>query len=116
MMSRLIVSVHPRHTGPGFTSTSPTFKRKDRKCRAGCAPSVIEKGEVGMEGVCSLRLPQRSLVDGLVGFECRHLAASRRKPREGPNSCPIDVVVVAVFVVVVFVVFISTIYYCCCYY
>ena len=41
-----------------------------------------------MEGVCSLRLPQRSLVDGLVGFECRHLAASRWTPREGPNSCP----------------------------
>ena len=54
----------------------------------GCAPSAIEKGEVGMEGVCSLRLPQHSLVDGLVGFECRHLAASRWTPREGPNSCP----------------------------
>ena len=47
-----------------------------------------------MEGVCSLRLPQRSLVDGLVGFECRHLAASRWTPREGPNSCPTLVVVV----------------------
>ena len=93
MMSRLIVLVHPRHTGPGFTSTSPALKRRDRRYRAGCAPSAIEKGEVGMEGVCSLRLPQRSLVDGLVGFECRHLAASRWTPREGPNSCPTDVVV-----------------------
>ena len=52
-----------------------------------------------MEGVCSLRLPQRSLVDGLVGFECRHLAASRWTPREGPNSCPTVVVVVVVVVV-----------------
>ena len=51
-----------------------------------------------MKGVCSLRLPQHSLVDGLVGFECRHLAASRWTPREGPNSCP--TVVVVVFVVV----------------
>ena len=103
MMSRLIVLVHPRHTGPGFTSTSPALKRRDRRYRAGCAPSAIEKGEVGMEGVCSLRLPQRSLVDGLVGFECRHLAASRWTPREGPNSCPtvgvVDVVGVVVDVV-----------------
>ena len=87
MMSRLIVLVHLRHTGPGFTSTSPALKRRDLRYRAGCALSAIEKGEVGMEGVCSLRLPQRSLVDGLVGFECRHLAASRWTPREGPNSC-----------------------------
>ena len=103
MMSRLIVLVHPRYTGPGFTSTSPALKRRDRRYRAGCAPSAIEKGEVGMKGVCSLRLPQHSLVDGLVGFECRHLAASRWTPREGPNSCPtvVDVVVVvdAAFVV-----------------
>ena len=77
MMSRLIFLVHPRHTGPGFTSTSPAFKRRDRKCRVGCAPLANEKEEVGMEGVCSLRLPQRSLVDGLVGFECRHMMASR---------------------------------------
>ena len=96
MMSRLIVLVHPRHTGPGFTSTSPALKRRDRRYRAGCAPLAIEKGEVGMEGVCSLRLPQHSLVDGLVEFECRHLAASRWTPREGPNSCPtvVDVVIV----------------------
>ena len=47
MMSRLIVLVHPRHTGPGFTSTSPALKRRDRRCRARCAPSAIEKGEVG---------------------------------------------------------------------
>ena len=100
MMSRLIVLVHPRHTGPGFTSTSPALKRRDRRYRAGCAPSAIEKGEVGMEGVCSLRLPQRSLVDGLVGFECRHLAASRWTPREGPNSCPTVVVVVVVIIII----------------
>ena len=93
MMSRLIVLVHPRYTGSGFTSTSPALKRRDRRYRAGCAPSAIEKGEVGMEGVCSLRLPQHSLVDGLVGFECRHLAASRWTPREGPNSFPTLVVV-----------------------
>ena len=97
MMSRLIVLVHPRHTGPGFTSTSPALKRRDRRYRAGCAPSAIEKGEVGMKGVCSLRLPQHSLVDGLVGFECRQVATSRWTPREGPNSCP-TVVVVAVVV------------------
>ena len=100
MMSRLIVLVHPRYTGPGFTSTSPALKRRDRRYRAGCAPSAIEKGEVGMKGVCSLRLPQHSLVDGLVGFECRHLAASRWTPREGPNSCPTVVVVVVAAVVV----------------
>ena len=88
VMSRLIVLVHPRNTGPGFTSTSPALKRRDWRYRAGCAFSAIEKGEVGMEGVCSLRLPQHSLVDGLVGFECRHLEASRWAPREGPNSCP----------------------------
>ena len=99
MMSRLIVLVHPRHTGPGFTSTSPALKMRDRRYREGCAPSAIEKGEVGMEGVCSLRLLQRSLVDGLVGFECRHLASSRWTPREGPNSCPTVVVVVVVVVV-----------------
>ena len=99
MMSRLIVLVHPRYTGPGFTSTSPALKRRDRRYRAGCTPSAIEKGEVGMKGVCSLRLPQHSLVDGLVGFECRHLAASRWTPREGPNSCPTVVVVVVVVVV-----------------
>ena len=93
MMSRLIVLVHPRYTGSGFTSTSPALKRRDRRYRAGCAPSAIEKGEVGMKGVCSLRLPQHSLVDGLVGFECRQVATSRWTPREGPNSCPIDVVV-----------------------
>ena len=51
-----------------------------------------------MKGVCSLRLPQHSLVDGLVGFECRHLAASRWTPREGPNSCPTVVVVVVVII------------------
>ena len=96
MMSRLIVLVHPWYTGPGFTSTSPALKRRDRRYRAGCAPSAIEKGEVGMKGVCSLRLPQHSLVDGLVGFECRHLAASRWTPREGLNSCPTHVVVVVV--------------------
>ena len=50
-----------------------------------------------MEGVCSLRLPQHSLVDGLVGFECRHLAASLWTPREGPNFCPSFVVVVVVY-------------------
>ena len=88
VMSRLIVLVHPRHTGPGFTSTSPALKRRDRRCRAGCASSVIEKREVGMGGVCSLRLSQCSLVYGLVGFECRHMAASHWTPREGPNSCP----------------------------
>ena len=99
MMSRLIVLVHPRHTGPGFTSMSPALKRRDRRCRAGCAPSAIEKADVGMAGVCSLRLPQGSLVDGLVRFECRHLAASRRTPREGPNSCQTVVVVVVVVVV-----------------
>ena len=86
VMSRLIVLVHPRHTGPGFTSMSPALKRRDRRYRAGCAPSAIEKGEVGVEGVCSLRLLQHSLVDGLVGFECRHLAASRWTLREGLNS------------------------------
>ena len=98
MMSRLIVLVHPRHTGPGFTSTSPAPKRR---CRVRCAPSTIEKGEVGMEGVCSLRLPQHSLIDGLVGFECRHLAASRWTLREGPNSCPTVFVVGVVGVIVV---------------
>ena len=106
MMSRLIVLVHPRHTGPGFTSTSLALKRRDRKCRAGCAPSAIEKGQVGMEGVCSLRLPQHSLVDGLVGFECRHMVASRWTPLEGPNSCSTVVSHVAIVVVggIVFVV------------
>ena len=112
MMSRLIVLVHPRHTGPGFTSTSPALKRRDRRYRAGCAPSAIEKGEVGMEGVCSLRLPQRSLVDGLVGFECRHLAASRWTPREGPNSCP-TVVVVVVRCCCSFLSFVVVVRYCC---
>ena len=77
MMSRLIVFVHPRHTGPGFASTSPALKRRDRRCRAGCALLAIEKEEVGMGGVCSLRLPQHGLVDGFVEFEFRHLAASR---------------------------------------
>ena len=101
VMSRLIVLVHPRHTGPGFTSTLPAPKRR---CRVRCAPSAIERGEVGIEGVCSLRLPQRSLVDGLVGFECRHLAASRRTPRKGPNSCPTVVVVVVSVIDVVFIV------------
>ena len=57
-----------------------------------------------MEGVCSLRLPQHSLVDGLVGFECRHLAASRWTLREGPNSCPTVVAVVVIVVVDVVVV------------
>ena len=118
MMSRLIVLVHRRHTGPGFTSTSPALKRRDRRYRTGCALSAIEKGEVGMEGVCSLRLPQHSLVDGLVGFECRHLAASRWTPREGPNSCPtvavvvvIIVFVVVVVVIIVFVVVVVIIFY-----
>ena len=99
MMSLLIVSVHPRHTGPGFTSTSPALKRRDRRCRAGCASSAIEKEEMERGGVCSLLLPRHSLVDGLVGFECRHLAASRRTPREGPNSCPTAVVVVVAVIV-----------------
>ena len=40
-----------------------------------------------MEGVCCLRLSQRSLVDGLVGFECRLMTAFRWTPHEGPNSC-----------------------------
>ena len=57
---------------------------------------LMKKGG-GNRGVCSLRLPQRSLVDGLVGFECRHMAASRWTPREGPNSCPTVVVVVVVY-------------------
>ena len=53
-----------------------------------------------MEGVCSLHLLQRSLVGGLVGFECRHMTASRWTQREGPNSCATDVVVDVVFFVV----------------
>ena len=43
----------------GFTSTSPAFKRRDRRCRAGCASSANEKGEVGMGGgsvVCVFQL------------------------------------------------------------
>ena len=47
-MSRLIVLVHPRHTDPGFTSTSLALKRRDRRCRAGCASSANEKGVVRM--------------------------------------------------------------------
>ena len=111
MMSRLIVLVHPRYTGPGFTSTSPALKRRDRRYRAGCAPSAIEKGEVGMKGVCSLRLPQHSLVDGLVGFECRHLAASRWTPREGPNSCPTVLMLILLLLLFDFVV---VVVFCCC--
>ena len=55
MMSRLIVLVHPRYTGPGFTSTSPALKRRDRRYRAECAPSAIEKGRWEWRGfvVCA---------------------------------------------------------------
>ena len=112
MMPLLIVLVHPWHTGPVFTSTSPALKRRDRRCEAGCAPSANEKEEVGKEGFCSLRLPRHSLFDGLVGFECRHLATSRWTPREGPNSCPIVVAVVAV-VAVVFCFFGFRCCFCC---
>ena len=52
-----------------------------------------------MEGICSLRLLQRSLVEELVGFEYRHLATSRWTPRRGPNFCQNVVVIVADFVV-----------------
>ena len=47
-MSRLIVLVHPRYTGPGFNSTSPALKRRDRRCGAECASSANEKN--GGEG------------------------------------------------------------------
>ena len=69
-----------------------------------------------MGGVCSFRLPQRSLVDGLVWFECRTLAASRRKPREGPKSCPTVVVVIFIVfvVVVVCLLFLLFLLYVCC--
>ena len=47
---------------------------------------------MGTEGVCSLRLPQHSLLDKFVRFECRHMMASRWTPREAPNFCPTAVV------------------------
>ena len=92
--------VHPRHTGPRFTSISHVLKRRHRRCRAGCASLDIEKGVVEMEMVCSSCLPQLPLADGLVGFECRHMMASRWTPREGPNSCPTIIVVVNCFGVI----------------
>ena len=36
--------VHPEQTGPGFTSTSPALGRSSRRCRAGWAAPVVEKG------------------------------------------------------------------------
>ena len=77
-----------------------------------CASSAIEKGEVewGESVVCAFH--RLSLVDGLVGFECRHLASPRWTPREGPNSCP-TVVGVGVFFCVVGVV--SFVLCCCCF-
>ena len=39
-----MVPVHLEQTGPGFTSTSPTLRRSIRRCRAGWAAPVVEKG------------------------------------------------------------------------
>ena len=37
--------VHPEQTGPGFTSTFPALRRSSRRCRAGWAAPVVEKGD-----------------------------------------------------------------------
>ena len=39
-----MVPVHPEQTGPGFTSTSHALRRSSRRCRAGWAAPVVEKG------------------------------------------------------------------------
>ena len=63
VMLHLVVLVHSRHTGPGFTSTSPALKRTDRKFRVGCAFSANKKRVVRIgRGVSSLRFLQRCLV------------------------------------------------------
>ena len=64
-MSKLIVLMHSRHTGPELTSMSLALKRKNRRCRAGCASSTREKEMMEMERVGSLRLPQSSLLERL---------------------------------------------------
>ena len=38
------------HTGQRFTPTYSAFKRRDLKCREGCAPLASEKGAVEMGG------------------------------------------------------------------
>ena len=89
------------YTGQRFTPTYSAFKRRDLKCREGCAPLASEKGAVEMGGgeVESFHSPQRSLVDGLVGFEYHHRTAFRWTPREGFNTCP---TAVAILLIVVF--------------
>ena len=118
VMSRLIVLVHPRHTGPGFTSTSSALKRRDRRCRAGCASSASEKGVVEIEGVCILRLPRRILVNGLVGFECCLMAASCWTAREGPNSCQLMLfllLMVLLMLLLLMVFLLLLVLFFCCY-
>ena len=39
-----MVPVHPEQTGPEFTSTSPALRRSSRRCRAGWAAPIVEKG------------------------------------------------------------------------
>ena len=76
----LMVPVHPEKTGPGFTSTSPALRRSSRRCRAGWAAPVVEKG-----GLCASH--SASLVCW-AGFEdLRPKAASPHgKPRKGSGS------------------------------
>ena len=98
-MSRLIVLVHLRHTGPGFTLTPPALKRRDRRCRAECAPSAIEKGgwEWGESVVCAFHSAARSM--GWLGSNVatwRHLVGHHVKVPTLVRRCPtlVDVAVV----------------------
>ena len=39
-----MVPVHPEQTDPGFTSMFSALRRNSRRCRAGWAAPVVEKG------------------------------------------------------------------------
>ena len=88
-----MVPVHPEQTGPGFTPTSPALRRSSRRCRAGWAAPVVEKGG------CAPPIAQA----GCVGPETRicvrrlHLLAGHHV--KVPDRClrPFTVVVVLLY-------------------
>ena len=76
VMSRLIVLVHSRHTGPGFTSTSPALKRRDGGAGRGVHLRLLKKGRWEWRGfvVCAFHSTAWSM--GRLGSNaaiCRHL-------------------------------------------
>ena len=71
----------PEQTGPGFTSTSPALWRSSRRCRAGWAAPVLEKGG------CAPPIAQAGCVglDSRICIQKLHLLAGHHM--KVPDRC-----------------------------